>query len=411
MPELPRRQKSAPAPTVGWLRLATIVAPRARGCGTFVASHGALVREPDSFVEFPSEKASAANIDRGDYGPSIAPIGPEDFGAESIRSGCSRDPLLAFAPEQAARDGATKKRWSPPSAVSRPARFVSHLDVTLAAVCRWCGVRVLRTFAACTRARATAFGTWLRFVQWIGARRSTRARVDHMTAYVRATAGLVLRQASSLIRRGYEAIANWNTNASTVRSCDPSPSLTFVLGVVVGALLAGYGRPIPEQSATPLVSARPTDVTRPEIRVSASPDVRRESTGSSRPDRPPDVHLAAPTGGQSRSGNPVLPVSKPDRRPEQIQPYRGSVVVTSSPSGAAVFINGRHAGTTPVVLRGVPVGSRAVRVSLEGYATWSRAIQVVANRRTEVNAVLSIQRPVLAPAQTAPRRSLVAPVS
>jgi hypothetical protein len=70
-------------------------------------------------------------------------------------------------------------------------------------------------------------------------------------------------------------------------------------------------------------------------------------------------------------------------------------MVTSTPAGAAVFINGQPAGTTPMTLRDLPVGSRAVRVSLEGYDRWSRAVQIVANRRTDVNAVLARPLPVL----------------
>jgi hypothetical protein len=60
-----------------------------------------------------------------------------------------------------------------------------------------------------------------------------------------------------------------------------------------------------------------------------------------------------------------------------------------------VFINGNRAGTTPLVLRNLPVGSRAVRVNMAGYERWSRAIQVVANQRTEVNAILTVPRQAL----------------
>jgi hypothetical protein len=100
---------------------------------------------------------------------------------------------------------------------------------------------------------------------------------------------------------------------------------------------------------------------------------------------------ADPPVGQIRRGVPVLPAPTSERR--QPQPYRGSLLVTSSPEGAAVFINGHSAGTTPVVLEDLSVGSRAVRVTMEGYDIWSRAVHVVAHRRTEVNAILTIPGP------------------
>ena len=68
--------------------------------------------------------------------------------------------------------------------------------------------------------------------------------------------------------------------------------------------------------------------------------------------------------------------------------YRGSLSVRSRPEGASVFVNGRLAGTTPLVLTREAVGSRAVRVTLSGYAPWTAAAQVVAYRQTTLSADL-----------------------
>ena len=68
--------------------------------------------------------------------------------------------------------------------------------------------------------------------------------------------------------------------------------------------------------------------------------------------------------------------------------YRGSLRVTSEPAGAGVFINDSFAGRTPLVIRTMPVGSRAVRVTLDGYASWSRGVRIVANESTTVAAQL-----------------------
>jgi len=62
--------------------------------------------------------------------------------------------------------------------------------------------------------------------------------------------------------------------------------------------------------------------------------------------------------------------------------HRGTLEVRSSPKGARVYVNGADVGATPIVLRNISIGSRAVRVELEGYQRWSAAVRVVANRRT-----------------------------
>ena len=68
--------------------------------------------------------------------------------------------------------------------------------------------------------------------------------------------------------------------------------------------------------------------------------------------------------------------------------YRGMLRVTSQPANASVFINGSFAGRTPLVIRTMPVGSRAVRVTLDGYTSWSGGVRIVANESTTVAAEL-----------------------
>ncbi len=70
--------------------------------------------------------------------------------------------------------------------------------------------------------------------------------------------------------------------------------------------------------------------------------------------------------------------------------YRGTLAVDSTPRGAHVFLNGQHVGATPLLLDQLPVGSRAVRVVMSDYRSWSRAIDVVADQRTMV--VADLQR-------------------
>jgi len=69
--------------------------------------------------------------------------------------------------------------------------------------------------------------------------------------------------------------------------------------------------------------------------------------------------------------------------------HRGTLIVTSTPGGASVYVNNQLAGQTPLVMRGLAAGSRAVRLDLDGYARWSRGIQVVADQSTTISARLS----------------------
>ena len=72
--------------------------------------------------------------------------------------------------------------------------------------------------------------------------------------------------------------------------------------------------------------------------------------------------------------------------------HRGRLVVSSSPAGASVFINNQFEGRTPLVVRSIPAGSRAIRVTLDGYDSWSRGIRIVANRSTNISAQLSLNK-------------------
>jgi len=99
---------------------------------------------------------------------------------------------------------------------------------------------------------------------------------------------------------------------------------------------------------------------------------------------PTAVGSRAPDRGRARGPAGVAAA----REREDRQSFRGSMAVGSRPEGADVFLNGRRAGRTPLVLTDVPAGSTAVRVTMDGHQPWSRAIQVVAYQRTRVTATL-----------------------
>ena len=99
----------------------------------------------------------------------------------------------------------------------------------------------------------------------------------------------------------------------------------------------------------------------------------RESSLADAPDRP-DV-----------SSRGVASLRAPAPRQRQ---FLGSLTVRSRPAGASVFINGRRVGTTPLMLSNQTVGSRSVRVTLDGHEVWSTAARVVADQQSVVQANL-----------------------
>ena len=66
----------------------------------------------------------------------------------------------------------------------------------------------------------------------------------------------------------------------------------------------------------------------------------------------------------------------------------GALVVESRPEGAAVLIDGREAGTTPLSLSDVPAGSHAVRIERDGYRIWTAAVKISAGEQNRVTASL-----------------------
>ena len=151
---------------------------------------------------------------------------------------------------------------------------------------------------------------------------------------------------------------------------------SFVFGVAAGAAIVWLSGPSASRLTTvgaaasqPLTTARRTDpVQTPALPAAAFAVVR--------------PHQRVP----NRS-----PASPPPRS-ARLTAFRGSLTVSSRPSGAYVFLNGRRAGTTPLVLANQPVGSRAVRIELDGYDAWTSAVQVVTNTSTSVRADLKPTR-------------------
>mgnify|MGYP001050138901 FL=1 len=76
-------------------------------------------------------------------------------------------------------------------------------------------------------------------------------------------------------------------------------------------------------------------------------------------------------------------------QPGQSTTTTGSIAVTSSPSGAEVYIDNAYKGITPVTVDGVAAGTHAVRVALSGYGDWATTVQVGAGSTASASASLS----------------------
>lgn len=78
------------------------------------------------------------------------------------------------------------------------------------------------------------------------------------------------------------------------------------------------------------------------------------------------------------------------------EPGKGSISVSSNPSGAEVYIDNVYHGLTPVTITSVDPGSRVVKLQLAGYTPWQATVQVNSGQSTPVEATLQPQ-PTSAP--------------
>jgi predicted RNA-binding Zn-ribbon protein involved in translation (DUF1610 family) len=187
----------------------------------------------------------------------------------------------------------------------------------------------------------------------------------------------------------------------------------FALGVVAGALAVWY----PSESAMEAPSEMPSTMavrSTTGTRLEASPFPSRESHRVASIGQIPSVAprvQSARAPGRDRQGTAVefgRPASsRPDSRSTArtrpaaqstqvrataagtLARARGSIAIDSHPPGARVSVDGRRVGSTPLVLKDVPAGTRLVRVEADGYQVWAWTARVVANQRSRVSVKLT----------------------
>ena len=199
------------------------------------------------------------------------------------------------------------------------------------------------------------------------------------------------------------------TVASAVRTIgsDKREKLwSFAFGLVCGALLClivvyplmTSELPGPATASQTLLeqppAAEPSIVVSDKHRDRPVPDPPVVNT--SRPPTPeaarptPTPEAARPTPAPKPPGRDVPRAAVPVPREEGTSArFVGALQIDSTPRGARVFIDRQPVGVTPVVLTGLVVGSRVVRLEADGHAPWSSAVRVIADRQTDVRTTLA----------------------
>src|SRR3990167_4683372 len=79
----------------------------------------------------------------------------------------------------------------------------------------------------------------------------------------------------------------------------------------------------------------------------------------------------------------------------------GLLVITSTPTGASVFLDGRLAAATDTNIAYLDPKTYKVRIEKEGYSAWEKDVDVVADLATEIKALLFPVAPGIKPLTTA----------
>jgi len=169
-----------------------------------------------------------------------------------------------------------------------------------------------------------------------------------------------------------------------------------VTGAWFGLRRGGNAEPTPAQ---PGVEAVPQETTAPAV-PAARPSRKgasKQAKQGKKPGRQADTSGGGVEAGQARTG--LSPV--PDRAIEPA-PARGSdtgaqttrsrtrAAISSEPTGATVYLDGRNVGTTPLDLDAIDAYHKyAVKVSKDGYDAWSGEFSVYPGQTERVYARLT----------------------
>ena len=235
---------------------------------------------------------------------------------------------------------------------------------------------------------------------------ATIKSVHHLRAVARVFCDGVADRCAAL-SHSVKIRPDWRVRFSPMHALMLSSRLpSFSVGIAVGAVVMWSFALRPQ---TEVVTAQKTlpsaDTTAPvaDVRVTT------QALDASPKDLPREPPLRAISAVAAKTTAVADGSSSPERRRAVTRPtaaarppavstrrgvsssavrYRGTLAIDSVAKGARVFINGKAVGVTPLVLKNLPSGSRAVRVEAAGYRPWSASLQVTANQQTRVMAKL-----------------------
>jgi len=80
---------------------------------------------------------------------------------------------------------------------------------------------------------------------------------------------------------------------------------------------------------------------------------------------------------------PPIPVKKEIAKPPlQTQTNTGSIMINSEPPSAVIYLDDDNIGVTPAIITQLPPGKYKIKITMNGYATWSQSVDVKANKET-----------------------------
>jgi hypothetical protein len=193
-------------------------------------------------------------------------------------------------------------------------------------------------------------------------------------------------------------------------------ALTLGLGLAVGAA-GGYlvGHRSGERAAerelggeTGMTSATLGDTAPPAPTGADATAPPTQATGESPPPAPAGPSPSGAQAAAAANGQPQAAAGAPPAttrgRPAPAVPATGQLVIRSTPSRAGVMVDGTWRGRTPITVRGLSLGTHAVRVIEEGYVSETRRVAVDARSAgTTVSFQLAPVRGAERPARAAAR--------
>jgi len=187
-------------------------------------------------------------------------------------------------------------------------------------------------------------------------------------------------------------------------------ALMLCLGLVIGYALGQFrtnrqtAAPVSSSTVAPSAAEEQTSTTG---KVPAASTTVNVPSASSPPAVPPD---GGTPGGSPPAPPPAAAAITRSPSPTKSLPTSGRLVVRSTPSKAAVTVNGKWSGRTPLTLDDLKFGKYAVRVVQEGFEVGRSQVELspgAASRTVDV----TLRPSKSATASTRPSQSAVPPAS